>query len=568
MKKTKLKRAAIILIALILVFSSPLQVAGAEAEAQNAAVENVNETVYGVIKEVGTNFYSVYTMGVTSPGEYRIYGDFSAAKNLTDDVEYRLDEQGVTLLFTKTYDNFSFQVENTPRLPGTHTGGIELPFILNYYIELDNQAVIVTGGESGHARLVIEVNANEKADRSLRENMVCQIQIPISNKVFKNIKTDMSGVLIGSTYTYSGMVLPGQSAKFVIEGDVEELSLDSITFSMMPYNISDIIEETGLTSGITEMQEGSGELAAGTRALAEGLAELSTGIGQISDGAKTLNESAAGLSRGMDAYGEGLNEIVQGSSELTGGAEGIAAGLGQLDAEGSKLLEGFQQIRLGLVGMLTGNNQAGLLVEGLENIAYAIQNSPTMSRTEKEQILAGMSEIAASIPQEDYSELVESLEMYEQGLRSYVEGVTSLSAGASALSDGTARYVGGVGALADNFTQLASGVRAFRAGVSEFSEGINSLSAEVSVIPENAEKLADGQEELYKGIKTLTGALSDFTDGDNDAKAVSINSPKNDVEQVQVVLRTEAIKPKKPAKEKPDSNMTETIFERFLNLFR
>ena len=50
MKKTKLKRAAIILIALILVFSSPLQVAGAEAEAQNAAVENVNETVYGVIK--------------------------------------------------------------------------------------------------------------------------------------------------------------------------------------------------------------------------------------------------------------------------------------------------------------------------------------------------------------------------------------------------------------------------------------------------------------------------------------------------------------------------------------
>ena len=492
MKKTKLKRAAIILIALILVFSSPLQVAGAEAEAQNAAVENVNETVYGVIKEVGTNFYSVYTMGVTSPGEYRIYGDFSAAKNLTDDVEYRLDEQGVTLLFTKTYDNFSFQVENTPRLPGTHTGGIELPFILNYYIELDNQAVIVTGGESGHARLVIEVNANEKADRSLRENMVCQIQIPISNKVFKNIKTDMSGVLIGSTYTYSGMVLPGQSAKFVIEGDVEELSLDSITFSMMPYNISDIIEETGITSGITEMQEGSGNLLPGQ----EHLQKVWRNSRQVLDRSVTVPKLSTSQLPVSPRYGRIWRRVERDSTRFIRtyrGAEGIAAGLGQLDAEGSKLLEGFQQIRLNLVEMLTGNNQAGLLVEGLENIAYAIQNNPTMSRTERNRYLQECRD-SASIPQEDYSELVESLEMYEQGLRSYVEGVTSLSAGASALSDGTARYVGGVGALADNFTQLASGVRAFRAGVSEFSEGINSLSAEVSVIPENSEKLDDGQE--------------------------------------------------------------------------
>lgn len=581
MMKAKLKRIFVLALALMMGFSSPVQMVGAEAAGVDdadaevstktdgsAVVENIQETVYGVIKESGTSLYTVFNMRVASPGEYTIYGSFSDAKNLTDDVEYRLDEQGVTLMFTDTYESFSFQVESTAVELGADTGGTELPFIVNFYVELDGTAIVATGGESGHVRLVLEVKVNDKAHQYFRENMVCQIQIPISINVFKNIKTDLSGVLTGSTYTFSGMVLPGQSATFVIEGDVEDLKLDSLTISMMAYNISDMIEDTGIVTGISEMEKGSGELTTGTRSLAEGLEELSAGVGQINNGGKILRDSTAGLSRGMDAYGEGLVELAQGSAGLAEGAAGLEGGIEQLDTEGVNLLEGFRQIKYGILGMLSGGNQLGALIEGLESIAAAIQNSPTMSQPEKEKILAGMSEIAASIPQEDYSELIESLEMYEQGLGSYVKGVSSLSAGASALSDGTARYVGGVEALADNFTQLSAGVRGFRAGVSSLSDGLDSLASQVSVIPENARKIADGQEELHKGIKKLTDALSDYTDYDSKSKPVSINSPKNSIDQVQVVLRTEPIRLDKPEKEKPESNMTETILDRFLNLFR
>jgi putative membrane protein len=558
------KRIAALIMAMVLIFGMSMQTA-----ADNTAqVDSIQETVYGVIHEAGeTSVYSVYKMRVVSPGEFTIYGDFAEGRCLTEDIEFLLHEQGVTLIFPKAYESFYFQVRNNVGLPGTHSDNVVLPFIVRENIELDGHSIIATGGESGHVRIVVEVQSNEKADEFFRKNFVAQVQIPVDTNVFKNIKTDLSGVLIGSTYTFSGMVLPGQSSTFTVEGDVESLKLDSINITMMQYNMSAMVEELGIAEGISGMEEGAGELADGTRQLADGIEELSEGLKEVSEGANTLKDSAKEFSEGMDKYGAGLGELSAGGSVLAQSLMEYAEGIKQLDAQGAALIEGFVQLQYGL-GSLAGGGQTDALAEGLQSIAAAIENSPTMSMQEKQQILAVISGMVSSITQQDYTEIFSQIETYGQGLRQYVEGVTALSAGASALSEGTSKYVKGVDALKDNFVRLSAGAKGLFGGMASLSDGLGTISAKVSEMPEQVSKLADGQHELYDGIKSFSAALSDFAGDDEGEKIVSINSPRNDVDQVQIVMRTSAIEQEKPVKEKPQSSMTQTIFEKILNLFR
>ena len=533
----------------------------------DAQVEGVRETVYGVLNDhEGMSVYTVYKMKVDSPGEYTIYGNFASGRCLTEDIEFRLHEQGVTLVFPKAYDAFYFQAENKVDLPGTRSN-VMLPFIVKESIELDGQKITAAGGESGHVRIIVEVRSNEEADDFFRENFVAQVQIPIDTKVFRNIKTDLSGVLVGSTYTFSGMVLPGRSTTFIVEGDVESLKLDSISITMMKYNMSSMIEEFGIADSIREMEEGAGELADGTRQLADGIGKLSEGISEARDGANTLKSSVKKYSDGMDEYGKGFDELSEGGDILAQSMAEYADGMGRIDAEGAALIEGFEQLKKGLSGITSGE-QMNALAEGLQTIAGAIEQSPTMSAVEKQQILAAITGMTSSLARQDYSELSGQLEKYGQGLRKYVEGVSALSASASAIVKGTSEYVSGVRALKDSFVQLSAGAKGILGGISSLSDGLGEISSRLSEMPDRVNELADGQDTLYEGIKSFNRALIDYVDEGEGQQAVSINSPQNSVDQVQIVLRTTAVAAEKPVKEKPQSSMTRTILDRLLDLFR
>jgi putative membrane protein len=559
----KSRRFTILTVVLVFICSMSLQALAND----HSQVGSIQETVYGVFHESGEkSVYTVYKMRVDSPGEFTIYGDFKSGRCLTEDIEFHLHEQGVTLVFPKAYDSFYFQLENNEGLPGTHSH-VVLPFFVREYIELDGQAIYMTGGESGHVKIVVEVESNEEADQFFRNNFVAQVQIPIDTNVFKNIKTDLPGVLIGSTYTYSGMVLPGQNTTFVIEGDVESFKLDGINITMMKYNMSAMIEEFGITEGIGEMERGAGELADGTRQLAEGLEKLSDGISGVSDGTNTLKNSAKQFSDGVDGYGAGFDELSKGGTVLSQSLVEYADGISQLDAQGAELLKGFEQLKLGLSSLMDGG-QVNVLAEGLQSLASAIEQSPTMSTQEKQQILAAVNEMVSSLAQQDYTEISNQLEMYGQGLRRYVEGVSVLSASASALSDGTSKYVKGVQALKDSFVQISAGAQGLFGGIASLSDGLENISTQLSDMPGKVNELADGQHELYEGFKSFSGALLEYVDDNEGEQAVSINSPKNNVDQVQIILRTKAIEPERPVKEKPQSSMTQTIIDRFLNLFR
>lgn len=541
---------------------------------QQASVAGIEETVYGNIHPDGSyTLNTVYKLKVNAAGEYTIYGDFSSGKNLTANIDFDLNEEGVTLHFPREFEEFFFQVEN--RIPASGVGGstVGLPFLVNYQIErADRSETQLQGGESGRMRLVVEVTANEKAPEYFKSRYMAQVQIPVRVDVFRNIKTDLSGVLTGKTYTYSGMVLPGMSGTFIVEGDVESLELDSISIMMIDYDFSEMAADTEILSGIDEMSNGAAELSEGTRQLGDGMQKLSDGLSELNRAVKSARNGMGKLAESMAAYEQGFTELTDGSAALSEGAVGITGGASELEAQGKALIEGFTQIKQAL----TGSDTADMLAElsaGLQSLAKAIQESPTMSSMEKQQILAGFADLSAGLPSAggEYGtgdDLISQLDAYEQGLRSYVDGVSMLSAGVSALSDGTGRYISGVNALKDNFIKLSIGAEELSQGLIALGVGHNALNEQFSTIPDEVKKLADGQQALYEGIEQFRSAISDYTGGAEKNSAISSLTSRNGVNHIQFIFRTDAIKPAKPEKVQQESGKTESFIDRLLDLFR
>jgi|GEM_PF-849973 len=570
MLKSRAKKA----ICLVMAAALFCGIAIPAAAEQQATVESVEETVYGNIHPDGSyTLNTVYKLKVTSPGYYTIHGDFSSGKNLTADVDFNLDEAGVTLQFPRTFDEFFFQVENSIPASGVKGSNVGLPFFINYRVErADGSGTASKGGESGRMRLVVEVTANGNAPEYFRKRYVAQIQIPVRVDVFRNIKTEMSGVLTGKTYNYTGMVLPGMSETFTIEGDVESLELDSISVMMLDFDFSAITADNALLNGINEMKDGAAELSKGTRELGEGMDKLADGLTDLNRAVKSVRNGAGQFAESMAAFEEGFEELAAGSSELEEGAAGIAGGAAALSAQGEALVEGFSQIRMAL----TGSDTSAMITElaaGLQSLAKAIQESPTMSAPEKQRILAGLSELSAKLPStegqtDSEGGLASLLEEYEMGLRSYVGAVSMLSAGASALSDGTGRYISGVNALKDNFIKLSIGADELSQGLVALGVGHNEMTSKFSSVPEEVKKLADGQEALYEGIEKFRSTISEYVGEAEDNPVVSSLSSDNAVDHVQFIFRTDAIKTPKPEKVQQDIEKEKNFFDRLLDLFR
>jgi putative membrane protein len=569
----RLRTFACILLATALLCTAAVP---ASAE-QPAAVSGAEETVYGNIHPDGTySINTVYKLKVDSKGEYTIHGRFLSAKNLTADIDFDLTEDGVTLRFPRNFSEFFFQVESGRISKNAKDSNVELPFFIEYHIETeDGTRLVPKGGESGRIKLVVRVTANEDADDYFRSRYMAQIQIPIRADVFRNIETDLSGVLTGKTYTFSAVVLPGTSDTFTIEGDVESLELDSISVIMLDYDLSSMAD-TSILSGIDELKNGAAELADGTRRLGEGMEDLSEGLNELNRAVKSVRDGAGRFADSMSAYEEGFTELTGGSDSLVEGTAGIATGLSELSAQGAALVEGFSQIKQVLMSMLSGTDNTAMITElseGLRSIAGAIQNSPTMSTAEKQQILAGLNGIIEGLPQaggetDQLSGLASRLDAYEQGLRDFVGGVSMLSAGASELSEGTGRYVSGVVALRDNFIKLSLGAEELKQGLIALGIGHNDMTGQVAGLPDEVKKLADGQQAMYDGINQFVSVISEYTGGEDEPAVISSLSSGNRVDKVQFVFRTDAVKPEKPEKEAVTTEQEKNFFDRLLDLFR
>ncbi|MBT2655125.1 YhgE/Pip domain-containing protein [Bacillus sp. ISL-18] len=117
----------------------------------------------------------------------------------------------------------------------------------------------------------------------------------------------------------------------------------------------------GLSSSAEQIKQGAGSLADGAARLNQGQGQLAEGINQLSGGAKQVLDGQGQLKQGLAQFGAKLNEAQTGFGQIVNGSSSLTSGLGQL-ASGSTLLkngtnqlaQGANQLAAGTTSLYTG----------------------------------------------------------------------------------------------------------------------------------------------------------------------------------------------------------------------
>ena len=580
--------------------------AGQGAPEQTAVYEK-SETVYASLSATGAPeaVYVVNRFDVQRAGTVVDYGDYTSAKNLTD--ETALKRAGNAVAFDTEEGVFYYQ---------GNAAATTLPWNIAVTYELDGKRVAAEelAGATGSLAIHIDTTQNGAADSAFFESFMLQITLTLDGASAGTIKAEGATVASsGKNWTVAFTALPGREGSFELTAQVKDFSMDGAQIAALPYtSVIDAPDTGGLTDdadelvdAVSRLAEGTASLAAGASSLAGGARDLSQGTTSFGEGLRALASSSSGIVQGSadieaslakkladsDLSGLGsISQLPENLRQIAGALEALAANAGQVRegyASSLTALEGAMSQLVAnapaeseiaeLRASVADDAQAAATVEKLVAVYRAAQaakgtwDGSAAAFAGADELLAALSADAeeggalalqaqalyhmadaleASLDPEMLSELGKLAEgisqlaseysRFHKGLISYAEGASSLAANYCELESGTSTLAGGAGSL-------ASGAKTMNQGMAEFD-------AQVSTLPQTMRERID---ELM--------ADYDFPEFD----PVSFTSAENgSTVAVQFVMTTPAIeKPEAPAEEEP-AQPEQTIWDRFLALFR
>lgn len=330
--------------------------------------------------------------------------------------------------------------------------------------------------------------------------------------------------------------------------------------------------------------------------LVEGSASVKTGIQGVSDGLSQLQSNVS-----YQAYKEAMNANGLNIDTLQAGNQQMIATLGQQIAQLQAAGQDTSQLE-SMVTLLQGNSAA---ISGMDayltqingSIAQLAAGAETLNDSYT-QIDAGINELVATTSEmlvqmsalrDAINTLVAEYSKLDQGTKDYTDGVAQIVAGYSQVADGSEAVLSGSKDLKNGSSELyvktgdlLNGIVSFYDATGSLKDGTGQLDAGVADLLTGIASLYDGTGELKDG----TGELRDETDGmdseisdkiddmissitGDSSEVTSFVSEKNtDVDSVQFVIQTEAIK-KPEKKEKTESKVQKTTFwEKLTALFK
>ncbi len=140
----------------------------------------------------------------------------------------------------------------------------------------------------------------------------------------------------------------------------------------------------------------------------------------------------------------------------------------------------------------------------------------------------------------------------------------------------------GLQALSAKYGDFHEGLMMFTGGISKLNKNYGSLDGGISGLADGADALSDGLGQAADGVSALNDGVKDLpqkTDKEiqklmddydkSDVKPVSFASPKNlNTASVQFVMKTDKIEKPEPPATAPEPVHKETIWDRFISLFK
>lgn len=333
----------------------------------------------------------------------------------------------------------------------------QLPWNVSVSYKLDGKDVTAEelGGKSGKLsmKLTVAPNPEYKGTGEYTDNYLVQVTGMLKDSECHKIDAEgATAAANGSNTQLTYMVLPGSTAEYTVNADVEDFEFDGWQIVGVPLSLALDVDSSDMdTSQLNELEDG--------------IAAANDGAGLVKDGAATLSEAlgvanngAGQLMAGANAAADGVTKLADGSAQVNDGAGQVAAGAGAL-ADGSTALDGgASQVAAG----------AGTLAQGTASLMSQL---PTL--TGGTQALA-------------------------QGTGALVGGVKQLDGGLATLQEGAKQLQGGVARLTDQ----QAGAPALAAGANELKGGLDKLTAK-------NEELTGGAQGVAAGAKQLAGGIND-----------------------------------------------------------
>lgn len=331
----------------------------------------------------------------------------------------------------------------------------QLPWNVSVSYKLDGKDVTAEelGGKSGKLsmKLTVAPNPEYKGTGEYTDNYLVQVTGMLKDSECHKIDAEgATAAANGSDTQLTYMVLPGSTAEYTVNADVEDFEFDGWQIVGVPLSLALDVDSSDMdTSQLNELEDG--------------IAAANDGAGLVKDGAATLSEAlgvanngAGQLMAGANAAADGVTKLADGSAQVNDGAGQVAAGAGAL-ADGSTTLDGgASQVAAG----------AGTLAQGTASLMSQL---PTL--TGGTQALA-------------------------QGTGALVGGVKQLDGGLATLQEGAKQLQGGVARLTDQ----QAGAPALAAGANELKGGLDKLTAKNEELTGGAQGVAAGAAALAQNI--------------------------------------------------------------------
>jgi hypothetical protein len=365
--------ASVLLAAAIVVVTLPA-VALSPAAVSEGFIVHDDETVYVVADASGSPRDVVVVDWLRVEGEGTLTlvdpGEVSAAEALEDDIEPALTDTGVEWELDVDGRRDFFYRADTER---------ELPVAVEaiYYLDGTRVEPDLLAGATGRVRIEVTVTNNLQvteeatytgADGLSRTEeveywvpMLAPVKIDIDGRRFLNIEADPEIVSVtGSTISHTFMTFPQPSETISIEMDGTDIEIDPIIVSVFPkmagspdLSIADDLADLkeGL-DGLTLLSEGHHQVLSATAegidtAQLEGLANVDEGFGQLVAGTEELESGTAGLVTLLDgqiAYLDGIICGLQGQD---------LSQIAQLPTALAAISDSVAGIRDGIDGLVT-----------------------------------------------------------------------------------------------------------------------------------------------------------------------------------------------------------------------
>lgn len=321
----------------------------------------------------------------------------------------------------------------------------------------------------------------------------------------------------------------------------------------------------------------------------ENLNALITASGQIKEAISSLYEGAVTLQGNlgyaqykalMAQNGLDIDALLAGNASAAETIQSYEAMLEQLSAISgmeelvnqykAQLLADAEQIR----GLLNANSAAiggmesylngvsgelPVLTEGLSDLNTQYETfDDTINQLVNTlgSMTGNLSVLAEGINQlvEKYGELDSGINNYTDGVAQIVAGYSQVMGGVSSLAEGSKELISGSNELYSGTVELYDGVVSLCDGAQEMAEGTGEFRTET----------ADMDEQIDKEIDTLLESIG----GSMDAPVSFVSEKNTNVESVQFVIQTDAIKVDESETVSVEEAEQLSFWEKLLNLFK